>query len=133
MAGRVSRMAGSGPGRWIAALAPAAILALSAGGHSAQGAFPGENGRIAFVSNRDGNAEIYTSAPDGSDPRRLTSTLQAESSPSLSPDGTRIAFARAQDIWVMNADGSVATQLTGSEGSGEDSSAWSRRAPAGSS
>ena len=43
----------------------------------------------------------------------------------VSPDGSRIAFARSQDIWVMNADGSGQTQLTGTEGSGEQSPAWS--------
>jgi hypothetical protein len=37
------------------------------------GTFPGPNGQIAFVSNRDGNEEIYVmNAADGSNPTRLT-------------------------------------------------------------
>jgi Bacterial Ig-like domain len=35
-------------------------------------AFPGENGKIAFESNRDGNAEIYTMNPNGQGIDRLT-------------------------------------------------------------
>ena len=89
-------------------------------------AFPGSNGRIAFVSDRHGNDEILTATADGGDVQRLTATTQSESGPAVSPDGARIAFARNQDIWVMNADGSGQTQLTGSEGSGEQSPAWSR-------
>jgi hypothetical protein len=37
----------------------------------ATGAFPGSNGRIAFVSDRHGNDEIHTAAADGSDIQRL--------------------------------------------------------------
>src|SRR5687767_9011029 len=97
------------------------LVALSAAFVSGSGA----DERIVFVSDRHGNDEIHTSAPDGSDVRRLTSTLQNESDPAISPDGSRIAFARDQDIWVMNGDGSGQTQLTGAEGSGEQSPAWS--------
>ena len=48
--------------------------------------------RIAFYSDRDGNAEIYTMNGDGSDPRRLTFNRFSDTSPVWSPDGSRIAF-----------------------------------------
>jgi len=47
-------------------------LVAFADGSDAQAAFPGDNGLIAFTSNRDGNDEVYTMAPDGSDVVRLT-------------------------------------------------------------
>jgi RTX calcium-binding nonapeptide repeat (4 copies) len=42
-------------------------------------AFPGDNGRIVFQSNRDGGEpEIYSMNPDGTDQRRLTKHSRRE-------------------------------------------------------
>ena len=93
---------------------------------AAGGAFPGTNGRIVFLSDRDGvgGAEIYSSNSDGSDPLRLTETREQESGAAVSPDGTKIAFSRGNDIWVMNADGSGQGAITGIEGA-DTEPAWS--------
>lgn len=73
-------------------------------------------GLIAFVSNRDGNDEIYVMNPDGSNQRRLTNTPGEEWHPDWSPDGSRILFACYREdtfnACVVNADGSGYTQLT---------------------
>jgi Tol biopolymer transport system component len=109
----------------LAALCAMALCSLLLPG-AAGGAFPGTNGRIAFVTDRDGVPDIYTSNPDGSDPVNLTQTRVAEADPAYSPDGMKIAFSRSDDIWVMNADGTGAVAITGTEGSGEVNPAWSR-------
>ena len=74
------------------------------------------NGPIAFVSNRDGNNEIYAMNSDGSNQTRLTNNSARDSRPSWSPDGRRIAFDSNRSgnygIYAMNADGSGVTRLT---------------------
>ena len=82
---------------------------------AASAAYPGAEGRIAFV--RDG--AIWTAAVDGSDQLELTHVGTA-GQPVWSPDGERIAFAwqrrpRAEtryDIWTMAADGTDKRQVT---------------------
>ncbi len=84
--------------------------------------------RLVFMTNRDGNWQIYTMNPDGSDPRNLTNDDGTHLFPAWSPDGTRIAYVTQlsgqTDIWVMNADGSNRQQLTTSD-SQESYPAWS--------
>jgi hypothetical protein len=74
------------------------------------------NGKIAFVSNRDGNSEIYSMNANGSAQTRLTNDPANDSHPAWSPDGARIAFTTDRDgnneIYVMNADGSSPTRIT---------------------
>jgi TolB protein len=86
---------------------------LVLGPPSAQAAFPGTNGKIAFTSNRNGNYEIYTVNPDGTGLARLTRDPNADVEPTWSADGGQIAFRRSwvdgsnrSAIFVMNADGS---------------------------
>src|SRR5919198_3817625 len=61
--------------------------------------------RIAFVSDRDGNDEIYSMRPDGSDVLRLTNDPGHDLQPAWSPDARQIAFISdrggSYQIWVM--------------------------------
>ena len=77
---------------------------------------------IVFVSTRDGGgAELYRMESDGSDPVRLTTTVDEidDREPAVAPDG-RIAFVsdRANtrdefyDLFVLNAAGTQVTRLT---------------------
>jgi WD40-like Beta Propeller Repeat len=74
-------------------------------------------GRIVFVSNRDGNNEIYTCNADGSNITRLTYDAALDGDPVWSPDGTRVAFIKNMidgwgNLYIMNADGSNVIQKT---------------------
>ena len=77
----------------------------------AEAAYPGVAGRIFFQSNRDGNPHIYSMNPDGSRVARLT-TAGANTSPALSPDGTRLAFIHDGDVWTMDIDGTGRQRVT---------------------
>lgn len=50
-------------------------------------------------------SDIWMMDPDGGGRQRLTFTAADEHWPVFSPDGTRIAFERSGDIWVMRSDG----------------------------
>lgn len=61
--------------------------------------------------------DVYVTNADGTDPQNLTDRPAQHSDLQLSPDGTRLAFVTdlvtCQHVWVMNADGTGLTQLTG--------------------
>jgi WD40 repeat protein len=71
---------------------------------------------LAYVSDDDGNAEIYTIKSNGVGKTRLTTHTAADEDPDWSPDGSRIVFTSERtgnrDVFVMNADGSSPTRLT---------------------
>ncbi len=74
------------------------------------------SGRIAFASDRDGNADIYIMDADGGQPVNITNSESQDFEPTWSPDGTRLAFSsiadRAGDIYVISASGGDRQQLT---------------------
>ncbi len=65
--------------------------------------------KIIFVSNRNGNLDIYAMNVDGTEVKQITSSASNEAYPSVSPDGKKIAFASNRDgnweIYVMDYDG----------------------------
>lgn len=78
--------------------------------------FSADGSRIAFVSQRDGNPEIYVMNADGTGATRVTTDPQVDGRPAFTPDGQMIVFHSArggkQQIWSVNIDGSGLTQLT---------------------
>jgi hypothetical protein len=94
----------------------ACLVVLALAPLPAHATFPGQEGKIAFHSNRDGNTEIYTMNPDGSSQTRLTNNAASDLTPAWSPDGTKIAFVSTRDgnleIYTMNANGSSQTRIT---------------------
>jgi len=94
--------------------------------HQSDTAPAGFGQRVAFMSARDGNWEVYATNMDGSGFKRLTENAAQDGLPTWSPDGKSIAFVSNRGgvwaIWVMNADGSNQRKLFdlgGGYGSGE--------------
>ena len=86
---------------------------------TAQAAWPGANGRIVFLKEDFATmaAQIYSMKSDGTDEVNLSAaggTSVSDLQPSVSPNGKRIVFTRAEftaqgltgQLWTMNIDGS---------------------------
>jgi len=81
------------------------------------------NGKIAFISQRDGDFEIYMMNSDGTDQTNLTNDPEsADTDPSFSADGKKMVFRKCSilegvcDFYVMNSDGSNQTLVAGNVG-----------------
>lgn len=88
--------------------------------HEESAAWSPDGKRIALVSTRDGNQEIYTCAPDGSELVRLTTDPGLDKSPVWSREGKRIFFATNRwgdlELAAMKSDGTDVRRLTESKG-----------------
>lgn len=69
--------------------------------------------KIAFMTARDGNRDIYLMNPDGSEMERITRHRAMDVGPQWSPTGEQILFRSDRDrfplswdLYLMNADGS---------------------------
>jgi Tol biopolymer transport system component len=108
--------------------------------YDAEGALSPDGKKIVFTSLRDGDLELYTMNPDGSDVKRLTDREGFDGGPFFSWDGKYIVYRshypddgagetgeladyrallsedlmrpRRAEIFYMNADGSGQTQVT---------------------
>jgi len=92
-------------------------------------AFSPDGERIAFVSNRSGNLEIWVARRDGSQAVQLTSLrAQNTGTPRWSPDGRRIAFdswaSGSSAIYVVHSGGGV-PRVVSAEPSGSRMPSWS--------
>ncbi len=92
--------------------------------------------RIAFVSDRDGNSEIYVVNSDGTGQRRLTDNSSDDRAFAWSPDGSRIVFLSDRtgvyELYMMRPDGSFQTRLTTSTHLGGEMEAVPAWSPDGS-
>jgi Tol biopolymer transport system component len=100
-------------------------------------AFSPGGSRIAFVSERDGNAALYTLRADGMDLKRLTDTFALDDHPAWSPDERRIAFSSTREpatdpgrawnaVYVIDTEpGAAGARRVTPDGVADYSPAWS--------
>jgi Tol biopolymer transport system component len=86
--------------------------------------------RIAFMSDRDGNWEIYIMDRDGANPVNLTNSPARDGIPLHAPGQDRLIFASDQgsqslDILAIGLDGSDVSNITQTTDSNEIPIAWS--------
>src|SRR5664279_493124 len=89
------------------------VLALTICQGSARGAFPGADGKIAFVNDRNGTPSIFTTNAAGSNVEKLVLNNPQGGFAVTSPDGKRILFSVriatkltfSYELWVMSANG----------------------------
>ena len=88
--------------------------------------------KIAFVSTRDGNREIYVMDADGKNLKNLTNSPGNDIFPVWSPHGKKIAYISGNlgdenslEVFVMNADGSNPKNLTKNRAEEFEWPAWS--------
>jgi hypothetical protein len=111
-----------------AAVAPAGSAAIDPAGPALLA--PQGNGLIAFVSRRDGNAEIYTTMPDGVEQvNRTQAPGSDETQPAWSPDGLKLAFVTDRDgnleIYVLDLEGGGAAARLTNDARPDLDPAWS--------
>ncbi len=106
------------------------------GRYNAETTASADGKRLIFTSTRDGDIDVYTMNSDGTDVKRITNRLGYDGGGVFSPDGTRIAWRAAYprtasdtseykrllalhlvrpaalELWVANADGSGAHEVT---------------------
>jgi serine/threonine protein kinase len=74
------------------------------------------NGRIVYVSNEGGNADVWIADPDGNNRKQLMATSTTDVSPVVTPDGRYVVFVSWEDnkknVWRINMDGSNPVRLT---------------------
>jgi hypothetical protein len=114
------------PTRWLATglavLGAAALLGTGPTG-TAQAAYPGNDGLLAFV--RGGNIFTVNTAHPASSQVQLTTDGRA-SGPRWAPSGQRIAYLDGGNLWVMNRDGSHKVRITdGAPGYTDSRPSWS--------
>jgi Tol biopolymer transport system component len=104
----MSRLGGQGSARLLFVLLASSLLLVGLPGLPGGATVSGQNGQIAFVSDRNGNSEIYLMNLDGSGLVNLTGDAAGDFSPAWSPDGRHIAFWSDREgepvVYTMFAD-----------------------------
>jgi len=122
-----------GPGQiYLANADGTGLVALTTtrgwGSNNAQPTWSPDGGQIAFESNRRGDTDLWTVAPDASGLKELTFSPGFDGDPSWNPSGTKIAFETNRngkyDIYVISADGTGEQRLT-TDAANDQDPAWS--------
>lgn len=81
--------------------------------------FPSQNKIVYATFRHAATTELETINADGTNDTRLTNNATTDIEPTVSPDGTKIAYrgqGTSPDIFVMNSDGTGVTQVSNNTG-----------------
>lgn len=94
------------------------LVRLTTAEHDTGPAASPDGRQVAFMSNRNGNWEIYvvdSTASEATEATRLTQNAARDGLPAWSPDGKWLAFVSDRDgawaVWAMRSDGSGLQKL----------------------
>ncbi|MEQ9398644.1 MAG: hypothetical protein RJQ04_05700 [Longimicrobiales bacterium] len=72
--------------------------------------------RIAFVSDRSGQSNLWVMDADGSNPRQVQSSRDTRvTMPEWTPDGEYILVTQGGGVWMYHADGGTGIEVVGSD------------------
>jgi TolB protein len=119
------------PNVWVMDAEGANVRQLTSGGFHTQPRWSPKGDAIIYTV-RQGTHNLWAVNPDGSNPRRLTAGPADNQGATWAPNGRHIAFQSNRtgrwQIFMMLADGSEQTPMTGSTGEATSPS-WSPRLP----
>jgi Tol biopolymer transport system component len=81
--------------------------------------------KIVYAGWRSPRYQVFIMNANGTGQTRISNNMYSDSGACWSPDGTRIVFSRERNIWVMNSDGTNATQLTSTTSGSDYNPCWS--------
>lgn len=102
--------------------APGLTRLTDAAGYDAECSFSPDGKQVLFVSDRDGDPDLYVMDADGGHLRQLTNSPGYDGGPFFSPDAKWIAYRTDRvekdmlQIHVMKADGTADTAITAGKG-----------------
>ena len=83
---------------------------------------------ILYISEKDGNPEIYSMDKNGNNQIRLTNSSKEEDIPKLSPNGNSISFISTRnsirELWIMDFEGNQ-QKLVSRKGESVEDFFWS--------
>ncbi len=89
---------------------PAPARFISSTQYDSEPQYSPDGSKIAFLSSRSGQMEIWIAGHDGSEPRMLTS-LGSVGGPHWSPDGKSVMFARAGEVYTVDSLGGAPKRI----------------------
>jgi hypothetical protein len=106
-------------------LVPLLLALVVVAGAAARPEASPRRGKIVFAAGQPGREELFAATSGRSGVQRLTHNRVRDADPAWSPDGTRVAFVRGDDLAVLNADGTGFRRLT--KAGADSDPAWAPR------
>ena len=108
------------------------VTQLTDGALAKEPAWSPDGSMIAYARLAAGDRNIYVMNADGSDPRALTTGLQARHHPTWAPDGDRVLFVQGGSLYTVDLEGGDPVLLYDCTDMGFGGCQWPAWSPDGS-